>query len=680
MSSILSFYAVSLILALFAFPLTFQAFPKARDRGFCSCRSLGLILATYAQSQLGRIGVNPWQTKLLFFPLIYIFIWLYWLFRNHKSLKGWIQESTPLLLVLEGAFLIIFAYALWVVAHNPGLVGTEKMMDFAILKTVAKSSVFPPSDPWLSGIKLNYYWFGHQSAALMGKLAGLAPEITYNLMLAYIFALAFQLSCGLFLAWGMNISQSLLGASLITLAGNLVPVYSFLNNHGDITLWAASRIIPNAITEFPLFSLIVGDLHAHFLQLPVYLLFIYWLAPITREIRTKANLLTRIVILNLLVLATVQGNPWALPAMFTLFFIYKARGRFSLPWFTLLPALLLLPLHWEVSGYPLAIGWVSRANSNPIGPFLLMWGIPLLLLSLYLSLTISDFKVWQKQNIFFILPLLLAFHSLTTALTAGLALAFWLKVPRENTSSWYPLATCGLLLLLIPELIFIKGAYGPPFERMNTIFKMYYAAWPLLMASTTFAAFKLSERYNAIRFQPVALLIALILATTFVFPGVVTAVIKRQPLNLSLNAFVPLRKIHPTDMKIIEWLDKNTEPGDICLEIPGESYTWGGRIAALSHCSTILGWRQHEALWHQNNPIIDIRAREGRQFFTLGKMDEKINILKKYKIKWVVNGELENSVIGNFFFKQFSQKIISNEFQWNDCAVYKVNSLATNHN
>ena len=36
--------------------------------------------------------------------------------------------------------------------------------------------------------------------------------------------------------------------------------------------WRATRVVPDAISEFPAFSLVLGDLHAHVLALPLAIL------------------------------------------------------------------------------------------------------------------------------------------------------------------------------------------------------------------------------------------------------------------------------------------------------------------------------------------------------------------------------------------------------------------------
>ena len=40
-----------------------------------------------------------------------------------------------------------------------------------------------------------------------------------------------------------------------------------------------------------------------------------------------------------------------------------------------------------------------------------------------------------------------------------------------------------------PELLFVDDFFGPPSERMNTIFKLYYQAWLLLAAASGFAIY-----------------------------------------------------------------------------------------------------------------------------------------------------------------------------------------------
>ena len=51
------------------------------------------------------------------------------------------------------------------------------------------------------------------------------------------------------------------------------------------------------------------------------------------------------------------------------------------------------------------------------------------------------------------------------------------------------LAALGLLLIMGPELLHVDDSFGGAWERMNTVFKLYYQAWILLSAAAGYAIF-----------------------------------------------------------------------------------------------------------------------------------------------------------------------------------------------
>jgi YYY domain-containing protein len=194
-------------------------------------------------------------------------------------------------------------------------------MDFMFLNASSRSTYYPPSDPWLAGYGVSYYYFGYVINAMVGKLGGLETAVTFNLALAGTASLAATAAFGLGfeivsalrrVAFRTAIVVGVVAIVLVTVAGNLEGVLEFaaandalpasVESAADISglsdarvsdscltpgvcikypsdqtdfwwWWRATRISPNAgtITEFPFFSFILGDLHPHVMALPFVL-------------------------------------------------------------------------------------------------------------------------------------------------------------------------------------------------------------------------------------------------------------------------------------------------------------------------------------------------------------------------------------------------------------------------
>ena len=89
----------------------------------------------------------------------------------------------------------------------------EKFMDFAFLNAVMRTSSFPPADPWFAGGFLDfYYYLGYLSIGVLGKLCSVEPSILFNLAIALIFALCFNL----FFGFGYNLTSGKVKYGVIT--------------------------------------------------------------------------------------------------------------------------------------------------------------------------------------------------------------------------------------------------------------------------------------------------------------------------------------------------------------------------------------------------------------------------------------------------------------------------------
>ncbi|MGH2371511.1 MAG: DUF2298 domain-containing protein, partial [Chloroflexota bacterium] len=221
-----------------------------------------------------------------------------------------------LLLASEALFLGAFVLFLLIRAFNPDLWhparGGEKPMEFSYLNAVIKTTYFPPYDPWFAGGYLNYYYFGYVLVAALTKLTGVIPSIAFNVAVPALYALT---AAGCF-SFAYNLSRlggrpgfstrAALGAGvagflLVGVAGNLdgfLQLIERLARAGQASLqsgapgltsvvagipavlfggqglepfdfWRSSRIIPNnTINEFPFWTFLFADLHAHLISIP----------------------------------------------------------------------------------------------------------------------------------------------------------------------------------------------------------------------------------------------------------------------------------------------------------------------------------------------------------------------------------------------------------------------------
>ena len=313
-----------LVLSLFgwlAWPLLFPLLGGLRDRGYGLARVAGWLLIGWVH-WLG-VSLGWWQNRVG--PIVAIV----GLLAAAGLIAGWAQrrrlaafwtERRRTLLAEEGIFALAYLAFVGVRLLNPDLWqpwnGGEKFMEFAFLNATLRSPSFPPYDPYFAGGILNYYYYGFYLVGLVIKLTGIAAEVAFNLAVPGLFALT---ALGLFsvgsslatvrrrggaeerrsagdlagepggeiddaaprrqdrsavLAGGLAVLLALLMGNLRGLgwlAGAWVSLVSG-RSLPEFDYWAASRVIPNTINEFPLWTFVFADLHPHMIAMPFGLL------------------------------------------------------------------------------------------------------------------------------------------------------------------------------------------------------------------------------------------------------------------------------------------------------------------------------------------------------------------------------------------------------------------------
>ncbi len=310
MSLALSWWLLIEFVGLASVPLAAAVFRNLPDSGWSFTKPLGLlVLGWLIWLPLTLIHALPFNAAWIVGTSLAFTLGNAALLRVHavrRALARLFRESWRYILLTESLFAGAFAAMLWERSFTPAVVDTEKFMDEAFLAAIWRAPHLPPPDPWLSGYSINYYYFGHYLMALPAKVLGTTPAFAFNLAIGLIFALAFIAIFGV----AANIAASarrrahpassllisapagVLSGLLTLVAGNLAGAWVWLKQarqavktdpalggdiwawwtHRDLWMtydwWSPSRVIPNTINEFPAFSFILADLHAHVLALP----------------------------------------------------------------------------------------------------------------------------------------------------------------------------------------------------------------------------------------------------------------------------------------------------------------------------------------------------------------------------------------------------------------------------
>ncbi|WP_028058522.1 DUF2298 domain-containing protein [Candidatus Solirubrobacter pratensis] len=592
----------------------------------------------------------------------------------------------------EAVFAVTYALGVLLASFAPDVWNTEKPMDMGFINAINASSHFPPHDPWMSGETINYYYFGHVVLAWPIKLLAIRPDSGYLLAWGLLFALtasAVYTFAGTLwaaaratlprLPRGGPVLAGVLAVLLVVVLGNLAGVRTWLradNPPHDYAWFDPSRVIPNSINEFPSFSFVLGDLHAHVLALPFTVLALAFALQVALS-GPRGDVVWRAAGEALAAALAVGSlyaiNSWSYPVAAGLLAAGVAiwmrgpgsegRRAFGATWLVLVllaSVVLVLPfvLNFNPEGHGVGIVRDRRPFTKWLGDMALIYGILLWpVLAAYVSRIRAVQKPWRALGWSLVIALvagsLLAAGHLTGAmllaagLTVGVAAALSPALGAPERFLWV-LISGGVALLLIPEVLYLRDAFdNSALLRMNTVFKAGYQAYLLLglaaACAIPWAAVWLGRRV----WQPWALGAAILLLLGFVFPYAGSyARTNGFSSPPSLDGLRWLRANNPGDPAAIAWIRSHT-PGDaVVLEAFGDDYSaFGhGRISTFTGRATVIGWAGHELQW--DHPPGN-RGNDVKTLYTTTDAAVARELASRYGVRYVVVGPLEHTTYGD---------------------------------
>jgi YYY domain-containing protein len=690
-TQVLRFLIFFEVTGLAGVPLAARAFGRLPGAGVGFARILAWLVLAWLIWMLGSLGI-PNGTPLALICALLVIAAAVVMHRRRGEVGAPDRFRRRLFIAGEVLFVVSFLIAVLIGAYGADVnAPTEKPMDMMLLNSTLASSDIPPHDPWLSGSTLNYYYLGHHMAAVAIRLTGIEPSAGYNLALAAIFALivttAFTTAATLAEVarrQGLAIKRPLLAGGLcvvlLALMASWRGGWTALHPHGPWLMYGwfdPSRIIPNTINEWPFFSWTVGDLHAHFIAIPLTLLALGFIIQVGTagppRLRSRTGAWETFA--AALAIGWLYGvNSWSWPVMAGLLVLTMLiwvtspeathRRRQAVAWTVgviLAGIVLLLPFLLNFDPNAKGFAFTQEAQREPFhlyikhhleieGPLLWLLVAPLLagLLGLRHRLRVI---VWGLGGLAILLPVLASHQLAGAGLTLVLVVAALAAgAARKRTTAervLWVLAATGLACIFAAEIGVVRDEFaGGQYERMNTVFKMGYQAWLLL---AVFGAVALAGARAWLPLIPRLLWVGV--ATVLIglsLPYVLVGTdARKQGLKDGprLDGREWLRKTAPGDVKAIDYIRAKL-PGDaVVLEAVGDDYSAFGntRISTFTGRQTVLGWQGHELQWSHD---IGTRREDVQTMYTSPDAAQVQSLIDTYGVGYAVVGPLEKTTYG----------------------------------
>ncbi|MFH1177689.1 MAG: DUF2298 domain-containing protein, partial [Acidobacteriota bacterium] len=425
-----------------------------------------------------------------------------------------------------------------------------------------------------------------------------------------------------------------------------------------IDLWGSSRAIAGAITEFPLFTFQLGDLHPHVLSVPLMLVVIL----LACRLRVAGGRPQAVLVLcGLLYGAAAAANPWcALPVGLAVL-LAAIAGEERLSWPTgaglepwlraaavgALGVVLFLPF-WLAYRAPVTrLGLVSTPSRwDELCLFMGGVLVPPLLLAWGLSWRLGGFDPRRRQ---LLRALWLASMTGLAAASGRVALALALGTGvvlaagvaggghRRARPAW-AVALAPLFLIGAMELVYVRDPYGAELYRMNTVFKTSHIAFTLLAVVGPVLLGWLRRR------RPIVAGIAAVVLLTAGLPHFLALALRcGPPPAAGWSGLEWMRK----EAEVARWLHRRPA-GEALVEGVGDAYSEAARMASASGVPAALGWENHERVWRWGGDLGELSRRRAlvEELYRCGSAARVREIASELRVQLIVLGAVERRLYG----------------------------------
>ena len=727
-----TWWLLAFLMGMVAMPVTGRLFAGFEDKGWMFSKVLAITVTGFLTWFLVTAKILPFTAATCIGVSVVCAVGcgVLYHFQGKNGIDCFPSGKVNLIYGEEILFFIFFLMWTYFAGFRPQAYGTEKFMDYGFMEAMMRSTTLPARDLWYSEGTINYYYGGQYFAVFLTKLTGSKVELTYNLMRTFVAAFAFVLPFSLVRQMSVDrLKGSLTGKKRclpavagiiagisVSIAGNMhyvvyskiIPWLQKLQGKEADSYWFpdATRYIgynpdvpDKTIHEFPCYSFVLGDLHAHVVNVMFVLFLVGLLYAWMRSVRMREAVIMKpgrkqfwkkqLLIPHILLVAVMIGmfrftNFWDFiiyfvvtggVVLFTNIVQFDGKVKRILA-VTAVQAVEIIVISYVVS-LPFTLQFDSMfkgvgiaQNHSMIHQLLILWGLPVVLTVLLIICIIWE-KLYGGAN-----------RSLYRLMKA-------ISVPDLFA---IVMGLCAIGLIVIPELVYVRDIYENGNARANTMFKLTYQAYILfaLMMSYILVFFvadrikilqetKLDNRYEKkVRLSKVqitvgGMAIILLISTCGYFVNATTNWFTGFPLKnkyQTLNATAYIENAIPEDAAAIRWLNKNITGQPTVLEACGDSYKdYDNRVSAMTGLPTVLGWYVHEWLWRNNLDEENKRRTDVETIYTSTDKKEVQELLDKYEVNYIFIGSCEYqkyegvnvallSSLGEIVFKEENTMIV----------------------
>ena len=687
-----TWYLLALVLGAAAMPLTGRLFRRFQDRGWMFSKVTAIAVSGFLTWFLVAVKIIKFTTMTcIVVTLVCAAASLILYCREQKA--GF--ECIPfahLDLVYAEELLFFAAFLLWTyfAGFHPAAYGTEKFMDYGFMEAMMRSKTLPATDLWYSQGKINYYYGGQYFAVFLTKLSGAKVELTYNLMRTFVAGLAFAMPFSLVhqmvtdrlgktgSRWKKalpsvtgilaGISVSIAGNMHYVVYGQIIPFIQKLKGEEVSSYWFpdATRYIgfnpdveDKTIHEFPCYSFVLGDLHAHVVDIMFVLLLLGLLYAWMKKVRTtelsgesmsrrgfwkKQLLMPQLLATGALLGMFHWTNYWDFviyfvvtcgAALFMNIIGQKGKIRWALgvtaaqaAEILILATVIIMPFTLQFDTSNMVQGIALAQHHSLPHQLLVLWGLPGILTILFVvSLLIEKLRGAEQKSLY---------HLLTSIRLPDLFAVL--------------MGLCAIGLVLIPELVYVRDIYENGNARANTMFKLTYQAYIMFGMTMIYAIFRLLIIGKNKILKVLAFIgLFLFVWTCGYFGNSVHSwfgEVWKPSQYKGLNATAFLETDFPEDVNGIRWLKENISDAPVVLEANGDSYSEYERVSAMTGLPTIMGWYVHEWLWRGNLSDLNAKIEEIQEIYTSTDETRVKELLEEYNVSYIFVGSCERNKYG----------------------------------